>query len=65
VAYATAHVCALFIKHFPRPLAGVFTPETLPPETRRAILNGFRGTSIRITHKITLLKRKSEDEEEF
>src|SRR5881628_444785 len=65
VAYATAHVAALFIKFFPRELAGVFTPEMLPAETRRAILAGVRNSSIRITHKPTVLKRTGEDEEEF
>src|ERR1700683_1367431 len=40
VAYATAHVAALFIKNFPRELKGVFAPETLPPDTRRAIQIG-------------------------
>src|SRR6266404_4941677 len=34
VAFATAHVAALFIKFFPRELAGVFAPEMLPAETR-------------------------------
>ncbi len=65
VAYATAHVAALFIKYFPRELAGVFAPEMLPAETRRAILAGIRNNSIRITHKTTVLKQTSEDEEEF
>ena len=65
VAYATAHVAALFIKYFPRELAGVFAPEMLPAETRRAILAGIRNNSIRITHKTTILKHTSEDEEEF
>ena len=65
VAYATAHVAALFIKYFPRELAGVFAPEMLPTETRRAILAGIRNNSIRITHKTTVLKQTSEDEEEF
>ena len=65
VAYATAHVAALFIKLFPRDLAGVFAPEMLPAETRRAILAGIRNHNIRITHKITLLKHDNEDEEEF
>ena len=32
VAYATAHVAALFIKNFPRDLKGVFSPETLPAD---------------------------------
>src|ERR1700681_2147771 len=43
VAYATAHVAALFIKFFPRDLAGVFPPEVLPVEMRRAIGAGFRA----------------------
>jgi saccharopine dehydrogenase (NAD+, L-lysine-forming) len=65
VAYATAHIAALFIKFFPSELAGVFAPEMLPAETRRAILAGIRNNSIRITHKTTVLKQNSEDEEEF
>jgi hypothetical protein len=65
VAYATAHIAALFIKFLPRELAGVFAPEMLPAETRRAILAGIRNSSIRITHKTTLLKNTSDDEEEF
>ena len=65
VAYATAHVAALFIKLFPREPAGVFAPEMLPDETRRAILSGIRNNSIRITHKITVLKNSGEEDEEF
>ena len=65
VAYATAHVAALFIKFFPRDLAGVFAPEMLPAETRRAILAGIRNHNIRIAHKTTELKHNSDDEEEF
>ena len=65
VAYATAHVAALFIKFFPRDMAGVFAPEMLPVETRRAILSGIRNNSIRITHKTVFLKRKGEDDEDF
>ena len=65
VAYATAHVAALFIKFFPRELAGVFAPEMLPAETRRAILAGIRDHCIRITHKTAEVKQNSEDEEEF
>jgi hypothetical protein len=63
VAYATAHVAALFIKFLPRDLAGVFAPEMLPAETRRAILAGLRSHNIRITHKTTVLKHSSEDDE--
>jgi saccharopine dehydrogenase-like NADP-dependent oxidoreductase len=65
VAYATAHAAALFIKFFPRDLAGVFAPEMLPAETRRSIVSGIRAHNIKITHKTTLLKRSGEDEEEF
>jgi saccharopine dehydrogenase (NAD+, L-lysine forming) len=65
VAYVTAHVAALFIKFFPRELAGVFAPEMLPAETRRDILAGLRNHNIRSMHKTTLLKHSSEDEEEF
>jgi len=65
VAYATAHMAALFIKFFPRELSGVFAPEVLPEETRRAILSGIRNNSIRIAHKITVLKRQGDDEEEI
>src|SRR5271156_7093952 len=48
VAYATAHVSALFIKNWPKDLAGVLAPEQLPAETRRAIVAGIRKHSVRI-----------------
>src|SRR6266478_2217342 len=63
VAYATAHVAALFVKFFPRDLAGVFPPETLPVETRRAIIAGIRKHSVRINHRTTVLRNSEEDEE--
>jgi hypothetical protein len=63
VAYATAHVAALFIKYFPRDLAGVFAPEMLPVETRRAIIAGIRARSVKITHKTIVLRNADEDEE--
>jgi hypothetical protein len=65
VAYATAHIAALFVKFFPRELAGVFAPEQLPVETLRAIIAGIRTHGIRITHKTTVLKDHGGDEEEF
>jgi hypothetical protein len=64
VAYATAHVAALFIKYFRREDAGVFAPEMLLLETRRAIIAGIRAHSVKITHKTTIVKRNGEDEEE-
>lgn len=65
VAYATAHVAALFIKYFPRETAGVFAPEMLPLEMRRAIIAGIRSHSVKITHKTTVMRRAGEDGEEF
>src|SRR6266849_2063170 len=65
VAFATAHIAALFVKFLPRDLAGVFAPEMLPAETRRAILAGVRNSSIRITNKTTVLKHQGDEDEEF
>jgi len=63
VAYATAHVAALFVKHFPREVEGVFAPEELPAETRRLILSGVRKHGIKLLHKVTSLKPPDEDVE--
>lgn len=65
VAYATAHVAALFIKYFRREEAGVFAPEMLPAESRREIIAGIRAHSVRITHKTTAIKDDGEHEEEI
>jgi saccharopine dehydrogenase (NAD+, L-lysine-forming) len=64
IAFATAHIAALFVKHFPRDMGGVFPPEALSGATRKAILADLRSRDFRITVKLTRLK-KSEDEEEF
>ena len=61
VAYATAHVAALFIKYFPRESAGVFAPEMLSLEIRRAIISGIRAHSVKITHKTTVIKQDDEE----
>src|SRR5580700_8463341 len=61
VAYATAHVAALFIKYFPRETAGVFAPEMLPREMRRAIIAGIRNHSVKVTHKTTVIKQDDEE----
>jgi saccharopine dehydrogenase (NAD+, L-lysine-forming) len=65
VAYATAHVAALFLKFFPRELPGVFAPEMLPLEMRRAIVAGIRAHGVRITHKTTVIRGPGEDDEEI
>jgi saccharopine dehydrogenase (NAD+, L-lysine forming) len=64
ISYATAHVAAIFIKHFPREESGVIEPESLPAETRRAILAELRSRDFRIPMKTTKLK-KIEDEESY
>ncbi len=63
VAYATAHVAALFVKFFPRDITGVFAPEALPLEARRAIIAGIRNNKVKITHKTRILKPNSDDED--
>lgn len=65
VAYATAHTAAFFIKFFPSEDAGVFAPETLPAESRRAILSAIRAHTAKISHKITRLKHSGEEEEDL
>ncbi len=65
VAYATAHAAALFIKYFPREDAGVFAPESLSQESRRAILSGIRAHSVKLTHKTTAVKHSGEDDEDL
>jgi saccharopine dehydrogenase (NAD+, L-lysine forming) len=61
ISYATAHIAAVFIRHFPRDEAGVLEPETLPAETRRAILAEVRSRDFRIKLKITKLKKIEEE----
>lgn len=62
VAYATAHLAALFIKFFPRDDAGVFAPEMLPAETRRLIVSGIRSHRVKITHKTMPFQHEDGDE---
>ncbi|MGB6846041.1 MAG: saccharopine dehydrogenase NADP-binding domain-containing protein [Candidatus Acidiferrales bacterium] len=62
IVYATAHVAALFVKHFPRDEAGVIGPSSLPLETRRAILADARSREFRIALKITRLKKQDDDD---
>ena len=62
ISFATAHLAALFIKHFPRDTSGVLGPSSLPMETRRAIQADARSRDFRITLKITRLKKQEEDE---
>jgi len=63
VAWATAHLAALFVKHFPREEAGVFPPEALPAEIRKRILADAKSRDLRVSMKVTKLKKSEEDEE--
>jgi len=66
IAYATAHLAAIFVKHFPRDSAGVLGPESLPLESRRAILAAARSRDFRISMKIARLRpRDLHDDDEF
>jgi Saccharopine dehydrogenase NADP binding domain len=62
ISYATAHLAAIFVKHFPRDSAGVVDAAGLPAETRRAILADVRSRDFRLTLKITKLKKPEDDE---
>jgi hypothetical protein len=63
ISYATAHLAALFIKHFPKNFSGVAGPEMLPSDTRKAILAELRGQDFRVSLKIRRLRPV--DDEEF
>jgi hypothetical protein len=64
IAWATAHLAALFVKHFPRDESGVFPPEALSAEIRQKILTDAKSRDIRVRLKMKQLA-KPEDEEEF
>jgi hypothetical protein len=52
IAWATAQMAALFIKHFPRESFGVHPPESLPMEIRRSILRDARGRGFRVMKRM-------------
>jgi hypothetical protein len=64
ISYATAHMAALFVKYFPRDLAGVFPPGAIPLENRQAILKDAKSRGIHVTTKITRKEVLEEDETE-
>ena len=61
VAYATAHVAALFVKNFPMELRASSRPSFAARNAPR-YLAGMRKHSIKLMHKITLLKSNEDDE---
>ncbi|MGH9683873.1 MAG: saccharopine dehydrogenase family protein [Candidatus Acidiferrales bacterium] len=62
ISYATAHLAALFVKHFPRDSAGVMGPSELAVETRRSILADARSQELRTSLKITKLKKRDDED---
>jgi len=52
IAWATARMASLFVKHFPLHLAGVHAPEALPQQTRRAILRDARARGFRVVRRV-------------
>jgi hypothetical protein len=64
ISYATAHMAALFIKHFPRDSAGVFPPGAIPLENRQAIFKDLKSRDIFVTSK-TIKKKPTDDEDAF
>ena len=63
IAWATSHLAALFVKHFPSALPGAYPPEALPAPTRQAVLSGARHYGIRITRRLTLLDPVDDEED--
>jgi hypothetical protein len=53
IAWATARMVSLFVKHFPRDLFGIHAPEALPRDVRRAILRDARARGFRIVKRVT------------
>lgn len=54
IAWATARMASLFVKHFPHHLTGVHAPEALPQEIRCAILRDARTRGVRIVKHVTV-----------
>lgn len=55
VAFAAAQSAAVFVEHFPAPLAGVFPPEALPKAVREAVLRGMARRGFRFQRTIAEL----------
>jgi hypothetical protein len=53
IAWSTAQMTALFVKHFPQDLVGVHPPESLPVDIRRAILRDVPSRGMKIVKRVT------------
>ncbi len=56
IAWATAQMAALFLKHFPRESCEVLSPESLPCKVRQAILRDARAHGFSIAKRVTSRK---------
>ncbi len=56
IAWGTAQLTAIFVKHFPRQTPGVFSPEALPGAIRGKILTAVRSRGIRLSKRVVRLK---------
>ncbi|MBI2956508.1 MAG: saccharopine dehydrogenase NADP-binding domain-containing protein [Acidobacteria bacterium] len=65
IAYATAQTAAVFLKHFPRELSGVYPPEALPGELRRALLADLKQRGLSLALRVKKLPPPEEDEDEL
>jgi hypothetical protein len=52
IAWSTAQLVTMFVKHMPRGLVGVQVPEALPARARRAILRDTNSNGIRIQRTV-------------
>ncbi|WP_455379503.1 saccharopine dehydrogenase NADP-binding domain-containing protein [Petrachloros mirabilis] len=52
IAWATAQMMTLFVKHFPHDLLGVHAPEALPVGIRRAIIRDAKVRGLRIARRL-------------
>ncbi len=64
ISYATAHLAALFVKHFPRDTVGVLPPEALPTVARHGILADLKTRGIHLTFRKKLLAPAGADTED-
>jgi len=63
IAWATAQLTALFVKHFPRQLPGVHPPEALPATLHRRIVRDARSRGVCLMKRVIRLKTSEETDD--
>lgn len=61
IAWATAQLTTMFVKHFPLHLPGVLSPEALPDVTRRKVLAIVKSRGIRLSRRVIHLSNVKDD----